>query len=522
MTQTARRALSAQKRLESAPGSDRFIDLQVDIVEADGTPVCRVGGRWDRRLKRYIGEGATARRLRLQPAQYEAARWMAGWLEAHVAGQPVREGGRAIRAVLFAGGRRGGKSDFAEDLAYVFAVLVPRSRVWIVVPAYTEIEEIELALKEKIPRKWYRWLGAPKYQFRLKNGSTITFRSAKDPEDLKKGRADFVVMNEAQKINARAYAIVRPATSDRRGLVVMTANPPDKPIGQWVADFVDETRAGRRPARYFHFNARLNPHADQESLDDMRFEVDERTYRMERDGEFLSRLDIAFHAWSPNLNVVSTPELGNVTREFTERKFGNEFDYISGWDFQLHPYMACVLYQAFTDPDEPENPFLWMVDYAAVKGHEDDLIDVLEERHYVGDRVACVVDASADWQDAERTRGRGSVDHMKKRKWSRIFLPDRKQKRNPQITERVAVSNARFCDATGKRHVYSDPQNLELNEALRKWEIKNGVPWRKSRFAHLCDGASYPLYRLYPRRKAPGAFTAEVMAREKRGGWEEM
>jgi hypothetical protein len=528
MSRLARRALYAQVRAEHSAQSARFVDLRADFRSYDGERhFLAVGGKWDRLMKDFSpdGDAATGKLFQLHPGQYEVGEWFARWLDGHIRKKPLKEHGKVMRSLLLAGGRRAGKSDYAIKAAVAYAVAIPKSRVWIVAPSIPETEEIELALLDWLPRAWYKRLGAPWYRFLFPNWSTVTLRSAHDPEVLKRGRADFVVMNEAQKMHERAFAILRPSTADKGGLIILTANPPEEPIGQWVADFVEECRAERRPAKYIHVDARKNPFVDQGALDDLALEVDERTYRMERDGEFLARLDIAFYAWSPTLNVVPTPDVGDMTREWTAARFGREggYDYVAGFDFQLHPHMAVCFFKAFRDPFFPDaDPILWAVDYAAIKGNEDELFDELARRGYDGSKVACVPDASGEYQDAERTRGRGSCDIMRRRNWGHIFLPDPKSKRNPDITERVAVANARICTADHVRHVFSDPRNLELNIALRKWEMRNGAPHRKSPYAHLCDAFSYPLFRLYPRRTSPGPFRHDRIQREARGGWEDI
>lgn len=539
---SSRPALCAQTRAEDREGGRRFVDLCVDFETWEGETFLSCGGRWDRRRKRNaVGDPKTSKVFRLQPAQHEAGQVFLGWLRAKLAKEVYRVGPkqRAMRALLLAGGRRGGKTDVAVRMAIAYALAFPKRRVWIVSPAIPETEEVDLALQEFLPKGWYRRLGAPWYRYKLANGSTITLRSAHDPKDLKRGRCDFAVMNEAQKMNERAYHTVRGALADKGGLVVLAANPPDEAIGQWIADFVEQSEAGVRPGKVIFIDARKNPIVDQDSLDDMKHEMSERDYLREREGQFLGRLDVAFHAWSQTLNVRPIPDIAtDVTREFTEKHFGKPYNFISGWDFQLHPYMACVLFKAFRDPEDPTGePLLWAVDSALIRGSEDELIDALEgpEHDYHPDEVLCVVDASAHWQGSEtmakrgkvdkkpeQIRGRFSTEVMKQRGWRHIVKPDKAAERNPEITERVAAANARFCTADRKRHVFSDPTNLELNEALRKWEIKNGVPYRRSDFAHLCDCVSYVLFRLYPRRKRRGKFRIDNIARQGRNHLEGM
>lgn len=453
--------------------------------------------------------------MRIHPGQVEAARWFADWAEAYVGGARPANEPEPIWSILFSGGRRGGKTDLAVKIGCIFAVMVPRSRVWMVSPSIPESEELELTLRDILPREWFSYLGAPWMKFTLRNGSTIHLRSAHAPENLKRGRCDLAILNEGQKMAQRAYTNVRGATADTGGLTIVAANPPEDPIGQWVADFAEEVEAKRRAGRLFLFDPRQNPHIEISSLEALKHEVDERTYRQEVLGEFLVRTDVVFHSWSPRFNVLPTPELGDVTEEFTKKHLGRAFPFIVGMDFQLHPHMAAVVMKAFADPDDPKgDPLLWYTDYVLVEqGNEDDLVDALQAKGYRGETSGVIADASGKWQSAERLEGRGSFAMLEKRGWRYLNVPDAAAKRNPHISERCAVTNARMKSADGKRHLFSDPRNLDLNRALKLWENRNGVPYRRSEFAHLCDAASYPLWRFYPRKVAQGRFEYTAVER---------
>lgn len=513
MSRAGLRDLCASKRREDGSDSTRFADLRIDLVsEENNEGVLSVGGQWDRRLRKYVGDGDRAKRFMLHPGQVSAARWFSDWLAAYTRNEflatrvlsldgTVQEQ-QSVFSVLFAGGRRGGKTDLGVKICPTFSVMVPRSRVWMVSESLPKTEELDEVLLDLLPRGWYTRLGAPWFRYTLINGSTIHLRSAHDPEALKRGRADLVFLNEAQNMPERAYSIVRAAVGDTGGLVLLAANPPDTATGQWVADFYEETKAQRRASKLFEFDPHANPHVEIESLEAMKHEVDERTYRIEILGEFLARQDVVFYNWSPRDNVKPVPTVGEVTQEFCRKNLGRPFEIFLGCDFQLAPHMAASVYRAFVDPEDPTGePLLWIADEVIVEeGTEDDLIDALELKGYKGDVTAVIADASGEWQDAERTRGRGSYDIFRKRGWRFIYTPDRESKRNPLVIERVAVGNTRMRTADGRRRLFSAPENFYTNRALRQWENKNGFPNRRSQFAHVSDAVSYPLWRFYPRR----------------------
>jgi hypothetical protein len=531
MPRSAIRDLSVSTRIEARGGAgERYVDLRVDFTADSTCPdpgevLLSVGGRWDKLEKRYAGEAEERVAFTMHPGQLDAVRFFRRWCEARVRRQQMQvavttpDGAqlqRALWSCLCAGGRRGGKTDFCVKCCVAMAVLVPGSKVWAISESIPKTEELDDVISGLIPRSWAKSLGAPWHRYTFVNGSTLHLRSAHDPEVLKRGRCDFGFFNEAQNIAERAYTIVRAAIADTGGIVLMAANPPEEPIGQWVADVYEETKAGRRASRLIEFDAKRNPHVMTGALEDMRHEVDERTYRVEILGEFLARQDVVWYNWSPRENVRPAPETPCCTQLFTRRHLARPFPAFVGADFQLSPHMAATVWRAWPDPDDPREALLWVVDEVVVEnGDENDLIDALELKGLDGRETAVVADASGEWQDAERTVGRGSYDVFRRRGWKFIYTPDKNSKRNPLILERCAAANVRIRTADGRRHVFSSPDNYHLNRALRLWENRNGVPHRRSEYAHLSDAFSYPLWRFYPRRVQSGSVQVTTIARER-------
>lgn len=515
-------------------GAARFVDLRVDILdEATNKVLFTGGGRWDRRKKRYAAPSKKSKILRLHVGQLEAGRWFSEWLRGHRVGKVMQEAdGRRIWSVCLISGRRAGKSDLAFKLAIAFAVAIPASITWIVCPGFPDVPEVERELELILPKKWYRAVGKPEFRYTLVNGSTIFLKSQHDPEDVRRGRCDLAIMNEAQKQNEATFGILRPATSDHGGLVVMTANPPKMARGQWVAEYAANAEAGykidKKGARHrfhgkvFRLDARKNPHVSNESLLEMEGEISEREYRIEIKGEILPPTNTVLHAWS-EYNRVPVPDTGDITRRALMKRLGSGYEYerFVGLDFQRSPHMAGAAGRLFVDVDNMNDDLLWYENEIVVEnGDENDLVDAMEELGYDPKRTALIVDASGEWQDADRTRGRASCDVLRRRGWRHIYLPDAKMRKNPLIEERVLVANARICDSTGKRHIFVDPRCLQIDEAARKWENRNGRPSRTSDFAHLGDCITYPPHRLYPRRHLAGKFESRTAARGARPGLE--
>jgi hypothetical protein len=525
---------SLEHVVESLLGEERggrFIDLRLDLVrDAGGELLYSAGGRWDRASKVYAGGASRGRRLGLHEGQVPAGRWFAEWMRARRRGAHVEENGKPVFSLVLVGGRRGGKSVLAFRALLAYLVDTPDAIGWVVVPVDDDKDEVVRELRKQLPRSWF---GVRANEWTLRNGSQLFIRSSYDPQDLKRGRCDVALINEAQKHHGDVYGILRPAIADKGGLVILTANPPDTARGEWVADLVERAKGGKVGVKVLELDPMLNPHIDHAALISLKDELDDRTYRREILGEFLARTDVVMYAFSPselhgNVRPVGRGEHGeeleDITHAFTRRMLGAPFGTVHGMDFQGRPYQAAVALRLFRDPADPSGaePLIWAVDDVEVEqGSEDDLVSALEGRGYTG-ADAVIPDASGAWQDSERKKGHGSWDTLRARGWRNLFYPVANSKSNPQPkTERLAIANGLFRSASGKRRLFVAPHCQYLIRALRLWETRNGIPHWRSDYAHIIDALTYPLYRLFPRRAPDASPRAVLIERPTRvGGWD--
>src|SRR5215208_6310053 len=86
--------------------SERFVDICLAVkLKETGEELIRVGGRWDRRLKRYDGAPERVRVVTIHRGQEKAARCLGEWLRRRASGD--WRGFRRVYSALFSGGRRG-------------------------------------------------------------------------------------------------------------------------------------------------------------------------------------------------------------------------------------------------------------------------------------------------------------------------------------------------------------------------------------------------------------------------------
>jgi hypothetical protein len=517
-----------QARREDA--ADRFVDLQFTITEVvltagvvaadqSGAPViASVGGRWDRIAARFVDEPAAREvTVPIHAGQRHVMAWLIFWLSRYLAADRAAnaaeawpEGENRPYSALWVSGRRAGKSWLAVLTSLLFAVARPRSLVWLCAPTEEKTEELRRVLggdgspDELIPPAWGRYR-KDDLAFALANGSEIRMKSAH--KSIKEGRADLVVLNEGQLMIEKRYQEARGAIVDSGGMVIVTANPPDDAKGEWIERMAFEIEAGDRPHTVMHrFDAKLNPFIDQTALESLAETMDEVTADREIGGVFRPIGDVVYHQFrfKRHAQRPAGPRWTEVTRDHTRALFGRAYDVVVSCDFDKLPHLAAVVWRVYRDSAHPGIAVAWVVAECIVpKSDENGLLDALEDladprdgSRLVTARTAIVIaDSSGRHQDTARNPHNDSWDYFEARGY-RVAYPHPHEKRNPRVSDRNKVVNAALRTTAGVTRLYLDPACRGAIEGLRKWEMKGGAPFMKSRYAHIAAAVGYGAYRL--------------------------
>jgi hypothetical protein len=154
---------------------------------------------------------------------------------------------------------------------------------------------------------------------------------------------------------------------------------------------------------------------------------------------------------------------------------------------------------------------VWIVGETVLEGGDEvDFCHELDEAGLGSESTLIVCDASGRYQHSRRRstdspppewKGRGSFDIIRGAGYLRIVTPDRRMKRNPEIVDRMRAFTSMICSGFGERRLFADPLKAPKScAAIRDWRTKHGMPSRTQEAAHIGDGASYPIIRLFPRR----------------------
>lgn len=522
------------------PGGEALVDMRIDVIWEDQI-VLSVGGRWDRNLEDYDGEAESAVEVYPHAGQIPTLEWFIAWMGVH-AGR--REDPPALDddaldkleqhmiqedevfSAMLAGGRRGGKTWFAAVICALYAVQFPNAIVWVVNPNDQKHDEVRRYMSQLLAPEWIaRETVAEGWE--LVNGSAIMLKSAyvgTDPDAIKEGEAHLVWMNEGQKMAKRVYVVARGAVVDSSGLVLICANPPvEAKDQQWVGDFAADAQAGRQMSCYRHFNPLDNPHINRMALLALSREVDERTFRIEVLGEFLPPSNMVAYNWirTGDGNERKMPQPGDphwidVTAQFLRMEDeGDDLEDMIGMDFQVHPWMGGPVYRFFAPIDQAptrENVVMWGVDEIVIEGDELAWCEEAKGKGYDPETTLICGDATGEYQHSRRSstdqpppewEGKGSYDMLKQGGFLHIVPPSRRMRRkNPDVRDRVRAMTSMIEAGLKKkrRRLFLDPDLCPKTcKSIREWPNVHGKPSRVHEAAHLGDGASYPIVRIFPR-----------------------
>jgi hypothetical protein len=353
----------------------------------------------------------------------------------------------------------------------------------------------------------------------LLNGSTIQLLSGDDPETLKRGGATVIFYNEGQEFDVSALSYGLPAIIDDGGLAIIAANPPQRHKGEWILTLREKILEKEIPGgRYLAFAAGLNEEIDQSAradVGDILGQIDPRAREADDLGTWLPVGDRAYPRFHKVRNIGPVPQLGDITKEWTRKRFGREMLHVGGVDFQASPWHCGVVIRVFKG-EGATTPVYHVVDEILHDGFEEEFLVEFDDKEYDHNSFLWIGDASGQFQDGEHTKGRQSFSIFKKMGW-RIVPPVEKRSakglfsKNPHISDRVSLVN-KLLD---QGRLIVDPHACpRLAESLKDCELKmhNNSKRPAGVHSHITDALGYVLFWLEPRIKTFKKASAEGVA----------
>lgn len=536
-------------------GESRRVPDHAPLTLEDGTTVgefspeimIRAGGRWDFFARAWSDQDpAQIVVFDITEAQLDLTRWFRGWMARYKARQldprlaRIEDPDFDYSILVALSGRRAGKSAMSVVLAFALAVDLPcvhasETLVWLTAVAHSERDELDREVRDWIPSDWFSYQKWPRHEYTLLHGSKITNVSADDPETLKRGRADLIILNELAKMDQAALNNAVGAVSDRGGLVLGTTNPPRRQRGAYVKkihDRFEEARAQHEtyPIKVIKLDHALNTAIDQRArtrVGRALAELDPKLAAADDAGLVLSIDDLIFYAYDHLRHGLSSPpdDLPDITEQITKAIYGRAFPWIASVDFQDQPYICASFAKVYGTMDRP---IVWFMGEIWNKGSEPEFLDkVTDEGFYLArapkkiaqevdpGTVLWIADASGQWQNRKDRSAATRVDPVSFvafKNYGMFIAPptvkrskEGKYSANPdrdlsfaQVNEWLAQDRVRVVSAVAKKTAGA------LKECVAKQVGKEIRP--AGEYSHWADCIRYLLWYLDPPtvRKAKG------------------
>ena len=373
-------------------------------------------------------------------------------------------------------GRRWGKSHVAIRELARFASK-PNQMVWYVSPSYRMSRQIIWdKLKNKlIELRWVKKINESDLRIELKNNSVIALRGADNFDSLRGVGLDFLVLDEVQDIDSKAFTeVLRPTLSDRSGGCLFLGTP--KGVGNFLYDLYqrgqDATETQWASWQYTTESGGMVP---AEELESARRDLDARTYEQEYCATFITHSGLIYY---------------NFDRATHVKKFEGDVPktiYV-GADFNVSPTTCVIAHRT----DQGLHVFDEIVMFGS---NTDELAQEIRNRYPTQQVVVFPDPAGA----AAKTSagGRTDISILQNAGFTVKF-----RRSHPRVRDRINAVNSLFQNSLGEHRLFVDPKCKNWIECLEKHQYREGtqIPEKNGNpdYSHANDAAGYMIEFLFP------------------------
>jgi len=383
-----------------------------------------------------------------------------------------------------AAGRRFGKT-YLSTYEIARVARYPNKRVFYIAPSFRMGKQIiwQWLCDEMRLRRWIKKINESDLTITLVNGSTVSIRSADNPDSMRGVSLDLAILDEAAYMNPETWThVIRPTLSDRKGKALFISTP--NGVGDWFHDLWVRSHNLDDYAAY-QFRTIDGGQVTPEEVEAARAELDLRTYRQEYEATFETSGNTVYHAF----------EMSNV-QKWTEAV---PHTLHIGIDFNIDPVTSIICAKTADG--------LHIIDEIIIPvSNTQELAQTIQEKYGSHQLIAYPDPAGRQ----RRTSAGGKTDM--------IILEEhgmrcRAPRAHPPVKDRINSVNRLLCDASGTRRLFVDPACRKSIEMFQKLQYKPGtsLPDKDSGYDHTADAIGYAVHFMYPiRRPAPEIKVAEV------------
>jgi len=484
--------------------------IAVKIVNVETGENLVAGGHWNFVQAKYIGEITEEEAAKLKIIKVHNKQWELILEVLNALDNENRE--IQIQDIMFIASRRIGKTAFVGIAALICAVAAPGSKILALGLLKVHGKNIIRYIKKNLSKSLWTW-DDREGELRLNNQSVIRARSVNRYGDLVGDFYDIIIYDEASRYKLEVYEALSPSVIDRAGVNIIITSP----LGlNWVYDKHKNKDSRDREIResivFMHGtifdNPFLTPAALKRALQQANT-YSKKAYREKIMGEFVPASGLAFEDFGAD-NILPASQMKaagvtDVTRQITKYMWGQSCDYICGADFNYNPESGSIM-KVGVEQDSEGNLVgsAWIVDEISTKGTVDILAEHFKEHlRALGceaptKQAMIIIDASGQLQGVGRfIHVMDPSEQVLNEAGFRTQLPQMNRKNNPARFSRADLTNRLILNYSNDVRLFVDPSCVKTIEMFKNLPLKKGIPDDLSKFCHLYDATSYPLYRIF-------------------------
>ena len=371
-------------------------------------------------------------------------------------------------------GRRFGKTHLAITEMMKYAAK-PVQNIWYVSPTFKMSREICWSnLKTMLHSfNWIEDINETNLTVRIKkSNSTISLKSADQPDALRGTGINFLILDEFADIDKRTwFEVLRASIADTLGDVLFTGTP--RGYGNWSYEMYLK---GKQDEEWesFQFTTLQGGMVDKRELEQARLDLDVRTFRQEFEGTFENYAGAVYYNFHPVESV-------------NDKQIDWKKPLHIGMDFNVDPMSASVA--------QIEKEKIYFVDEIVIySSNTDEMCQEIHDRY--GTKIPIFIYPDpASRQRKTSAGGRTDLSILQ----NAGFKVKAKFK-HTAIRDRVNAVNSRLKDSLGKRYIFVSQYCKTLIKGLQRqiYKENTNIPDKEDGYDHMNDALGYLIDYVKP------------------------
>lgn len=354
---------------------------------------------------------------------------------------------------------------------------------WYIAPTRERAKSLAWEPLKRMLRDHSANISETELAIKLHNGSTITLKSAENPNVLHGSDLKSVVMDEVRFFHPLVWAeAIMPATGTTQAPVLFISTPPRE--NNWFTSLIDDVRFNPAFAddwEFFQFSTLQGGQVPPEEIERARNSLDAKTFRREYEASIESMDTQIYTEFSHQTHI----------RDDIDPNPNNRPELYCGMDFNTTPMTAVVSYMI--------GDTIYVFDEFYLETSNTIELGMAIKQRYGTEGVEINPDPAGHSGSTLVEQGTTNITQLESLGFE-VWAP----RSHTRVVDRINTVQAALRSANGKPSLFIHPRCTRLIDSLRKHTYKEGtlIPNKTTGHDHFCDSLGYLVLAQRPMLQA--------------------